>query len=107
MVMSIPSSAGPGVAAKRRLLFLVTEDWYFWGHRLALARAARDAGYEVTVATRVGAFGERIRAEGFALLPLSWQRRSLNPFRLVAETVAIARLYRRVRPDIVHHVSLK
>ena len=35
------------------VLFLVTEDWYFWSHRLPVARAARDAGARVIVATRV------------------------------------------------------
>jgi glycosyltransferase involved in cell wall biosynthesis len=90
-----------------RLVFLVTEDWYFWAHRLLLARCARDAGYEVIVATRVGAFGERIAAEGFRLAPLSWVRGSLNPFRIAWEIADIVRMYRRVRPDIVHHVSLK
>ena len=82
---------------KRRLLFLVTEDWYFWAHRLPLARAARDAGYEVIIATRVGSLGERIGAEGFRLEPLSWKRGSINPIRLVVDLVPIARLYRRVR----------
>jgi glycosyltransferase involved in cell wall biosynthesis len=90
-----------------RLLFLVTEDWYFWAHRLLLARRARDSGYEVIVATRVDAHGERITAEGFRLAPLSWVRGSLNPLRLAWEIGDIVRLYRRLRPDIVHHVSLK
>ena len=35
------------------LLYLVSEDWYFLSHRLPMARAAREAGYEVHVATRV------------------------------------------------------
>jgi glycosyltransferase involved in cell wall biosynthesis len=100
---AIPSERAPSP----RLLFLVTEDWYFWGHRLALARAARDAGYEVVVATRVDAFGDRIRGEGFSLVSLSWERRGFNPLRLGAETLAIIRLYRQLQPDIVHHVSLK
>jgi glycosyltransferase involved in cell wall biosynthesis len=97
----------PSPGRRPRLLFLVTEDWYFWAHRLALARAARDAGYKVVVATRVGSFGERIAAEGFRLEPLAWVRGSRNPLRLAAETLAVARLYRRLRPDLVHHVSLK
>ena len=54
-----------------KLLFLVTEDWYFWSHRLPVARAARDAGFEITVATRVQGHGEAIRAEGFRLCPLA------------------------------------
>ena len=31
-----------------RLLFLVTEDWYFWSHRLSLAEAAKAAGLTVS-----------------------------------------------------------
>ena len=90
-----------------RLLFLVTEDWYFWAHRLHLARAARDAGYEVVVATRARKLAGEIAAEGFRLEPLSWQRGSINPLRLIFDLWTIVRLYRRLRPDIVHHVSLK
>ena len=62
--------------ARAKMIFLVTEDWYFWSHRLPMARAARDAGFDVAVATRVAAHGERIRAAGFTLHPLRWRRRS-------------------------------
>ena len=34
-----------------KILFLVTEDWYFYSHRLPVARAARDAGSLPFVAT--------------------------------------------------------
>jgi hypothetical protein len=36
-----------------RLIYLVTEDWYFVLHRPLMARAAKQAGFEVHVATRV------------------------------------------------------
>jgi len=71
------------------------------------ARAARDAGYEVVVATRARTLASAIAAEGFRLEPLSWQRGSINPLRLVLDVWNIVRLYRRLKPDIVHHVSLK
>lgn len=90
----------------RRLLFLVTEDWYFWSHRLPQARAARDAGFEVLVATRVNAHGPRIEAEGFRLIPLPWSRAGGIAHQLATVRV-LTRLYRRERPDIVHHVALK
>jgi glycosyltransferase involved in cell wall biosynthesis len=90
-----------------KLLFLVTEDWYFCSHRLALARAARDAGFAVVVATRVRAHGEQIRAEGFALRPLAWRRRGDGLFGAAGAIRAITGLYRTERPDIVHHVALK
>src|SRR5262245_4504478 len=104
--MSVASAAARP-DEKKRLLFLVTEDWYFWAHRLPLARAARDAGYDVTIATRVDLLGEHIAAEGFRLKPLSWKRGSINPLGLLGDVLALVRLYRGLRPDIVHHVSLK
>ncbi|MDH3199045.1 MAG: glycosyltransferase family 4 protein [Candidatus Krumholzibacteria bacterium] len=94
-------------AAGRKLLFLVTEDWYFCSHRLPVARAARDAGFQVLVATRVDRHGERIRSEGFRLVELPWRRRSRNLLRELSTLRLLWRLYRREAPDIVHHVALK
>jgi len=92
---------------KPKLIYLVTEDWYFCSHRLPMARAAQRAGFDVAVATRVGEHGERIRAEGFALHPLRWRRGDIGPFSSLAAIAEIARLYRRERPRLVHHVALK
>ena len=87
-----------------KLLFVVTEDWYFVSHRLPLAVAAQAAGFEVAVATRVGVHGETIRAAGIRLIPFVLSRRGGNPF---AEVLSLWRLYRREHPDLVHHVALK
>jgi glycosyltransferase involved in cell wall biosynthesis len=105
----VPIDAPPTDRAARRpkLLFLVTEDWYFCSHRLPIARAARDAGFEVVVATRVREHAEQIRAEGFQLRPLAWRRRGDGIFGAGRALAEIARLYRAERPDIVHHVALK
>lgn len=98
----------PAVSAVRpKLLFLITEDWFFYGARLTLARAARDAGFEIVVASRVRDHGERIRAEGFALRPLSWRRLGDGPLAMIRAIAEIVRLYRAQRPDIVHHAALK
>ena len=94
-------------ASAPKLLFLVTEDWYFCSHRLPVARAARDAGFTVSVATRVRDHGDRIRAEGFALHPLGWKRRGDGILGGVGALAEIVRLYRRERPDILYHVALK
>ena len=107
--LSAKLAGAPIIAAAPRpkLLFLVTEDWYFWSHRLPLARIARDAGFEIVVATRVRAHGDRIREEGFAVRPLAWRRRGDGLIGAVRAIAEIARLYRTERPDIVHHVALK
>ncbi|HEV7276283.1 MAG TPA: glycosyltransferase family 4 protein [Devosiaceae bacterium] len=100
-------AAGSSFRGRRpRIIYLVTEDWYFWSHRLPVARAARDAGFDVAVATRVDAHGERIAAEGFRVHAINWRRRGAGLADLQA-IWQIAALYRRERPDIVHHVALK
>ncbi len=91
----------------RRVLYLVTEDWYFCSHRLPIARAARKAGAEVLVATRVTDHGEAIEAEGFTLLPLKIERSGLNPLADLLTLWSLIRLYRHERPDLVHQVALK
>lgn len=90
-----------------KLLYFVTEDWYFCSHRLPLAIAARDAGYDVTVVTRVREHGEEIRAAGLHLEPFEIARSGMNPVRELLTLLRLVALYRRARPDIVHHVAMK
>ena len=91
----------------RKILYLVSEDWYFCSHRLPIARAARDAGAEIVVATRVRDHRAAIEAEGFRLVPIELSRSGRNPFHDLRCLAEILRLYRKERPDIVHHVALK
>lgn len=90
-----------------KLLFFVTEDWYFYSHRLPLAIAAKNAGYDVVVVTRVNQHGELIRAHGLKLINISISRRSRNPFKELLVVFRLFNIYRTEKPDIVHHVALK
>lgn len=92
---------------KPRLLFLITEDWYFCSHRLPLAQAAQKAGYDVWVATRIDQHEAQIRAEGFQLVPISMKRSSLGLKDEGQALRELVQIYRYVRPDIVHHVAMK
>lgn len=88
-----------------RLLYLVSEDWYFLSHRLPMARAASEAGYEVHVATRIGNGASAIAAEGFQVHPLHWQRGSLHPTDLLRAVAGVRKIYRALTPDLIHQVA--
>jgi glycosyltransferase involved in cell wall biosynthesis len=90
-----------------KLLFLVTEDWYFASHRLQLARAARDAGVDVVVMSHCTNLYPTLIEEGFKVIPWHLSRRSLNPFREINTFLQVVKAYRRERPDLVHHIALK
>lgn len=90
-----------------KLLYFITEDWYFCSHRLPLALAAQNAGYDVAVVTRVNEHGESIRQAGIRLIPLNLSRQSMNPLSEIAVLARLAVIYRKERPDLVHHVAMK
>lgn len=88
------------------LLFANTE-WFLFNFSLALAKAARAQGAEVVLVSPPGPYGEKLRTEGFRWVPVPIARRSLNPLREVFVLWALWRLYRRERPDIAHHFTIK
>jgi len=90
----------------RKILYLVSEDWYFISHRLPMARAAQKSGFEVHVATRVSDDADQIQKEGFLLHPIHWRRGSMNPVRLLGAVLETRSVYRRAAPDLVHHVAV-
>ena len=92
-----------------RLLYVVNIPRFFISHRLPLAEAARSAGYEVHVATSDvdSANIERIEEAGLPFHPLPLSQHGTSPITEAKTLRALVRLYRRLQPDIVHHVSIK
>jgi glycosyltransferase involved in cell wall biosynthesis len=94
-----------------RLAFLITEDWYFRQHFLALAIAARDVGYDIHVLCRTGERGpgaaEAIRMAGLGLHEIPFARSGVNPIKDLSTRRRITETYRTLNPDIVHHIALK
>lgn len=91
----------------KKLLFFVTEDWYFVTHRLDLAIAAKRAGYDVSIVTQVSEHEQIIRDSGLNLIPITLSRRSLNPISELRLLKTLYNIYREAAPDIVHNVTFK
>jgi glycosyltransferase involved in cell wall biosynthesis len=90
-----------------KILYLVTEDWFFASHFLPMARAARDAGLEVVVAARVRNHATDLSAEGLRVIPLNIERKSLGVFEGLRNIVLTYRIMRAERPDIAHCIALR
>ncbi len=95
------------VPSKRKLLYVVTEDWFFCSHFKPMARAAVAAGYDVAVACRVREHRREIEALGCRVLPVEADRKSLNPFKIFGAFSAMRRLIEAEEPDIVHLIALR
>lgn len=92
---------------KFRILYLVTEDWYFVSHRLGLARAARDAGCEIIVVTRAKDYKDLIAEEGFKFISFLLPRSRVAIVSELKSIINLIKIYRTEKPDLVHHVALK
>jgi glycosyltransferase involved in cell wall biosynthesis len=90
-----------------RLLFVVTEDWFFVSHFLPMARAAKAAGMDVAVACRVRDRQSVLEAAGLRVIPLEADRKSLNPFAIIGTMFRMRQLISAERPDIVHLIALR
>jgi glycosyltransferase involved in cell wall biosynthesis len=90
-----------------KLLFLVTEDWYFVSHRLEFARRLLSAGCEVAVGCHGTGSEEPIRAAGVKFFELPFARGGLSWTGALRECLPVRRLLKSYRPDIVHQVALR
>lgn len=92
---------------KPRLIYVVSPSQFFVSHRLVLAEAARDRGFDVSVVTPDGPGVPEIHAAGFEWIELPVDRGGMNPLRELRTLHFLWRLYRERKPAIVHHVTIK
>jgi glycosyltransferase involved in cell wall biosynthesis len=99
----------PKVPETRKLLFVVNVAWFFRSHRLPIAVAAKKAGYEVHVACNTDdrEATQAIADAGCVVHEISFSRGEMNLIRELSVVRSLIRLYRSVRPSIVHHVTIK
>jgi glycosyltransferase involved in cell wall biosynthesis len=90
-----------------KILYLVTEDWFFVSHFLPTAQAARDSGFQIVVATRVREYGDRLKAEGFSVIAVESRRGSFSPLRSLRDFFHALKIVREARADIVHCIALR
>ena len=90
-----------------RLVFLVNEDSFFVSHRLEIGVAAREAGFDVVVAGGAGGGRSAIERAGLRWAAIDFDRGGRSVARDGRTLASIVALYRRERPMLVHHVTIK
>ena len=90
-----------------KVLFVITEDWFFHSHFLDRAKYIASSGGTVGIATRFSIHEEELRNLGFELFPIDFSRRGLNPITEFITALKIRRIVRRFKPDIAHNIALK
>lgn len=92
---------------QKRILFVVNTPWFFLSHRLPLATAAKSLGYDVHIATSGGPEINKIMKEGFVHHIVPFKRSTVTLFSNVIILFSLIKLFRSVKPDIIHLVTIK
>ncbi len=89
------------------LLIVLNADWFFLSHRLEHAVKAEEKGYKVIIAAGDTGVGEKILDFGFEYYPFKIERSGKNLFKEYNSFLQILRIYRKIKPDIIHHFTWK
>jgi glycosyltransferase involved in cell wall biosynthesis len=90
-----------------KVLLVANTSWYLYNFRLSLAQALRARGWDVVLVAPVDDFSPRFEQDGFRWAPLPMSQQGLNPAVELGTILALVKLYRQERPDIVHHFTVK
>ena len=92
----------------KSIVFLITEDWYFFSHRLNIAIEAIKLGFKVYLLSNVYDHKKIIEAKGITVIPLRFLKRSrINIFLELFSIIEILLILRKIKPNILHSVALK
>lgn len=91
----------------RKLLFIVNVDFAFLSHRLPIAIKAQSQGYEVHVATLITNRLTDLESHGFHVHPLPMRRGMVGLVSELRTLLEIIKIFRLVKPDLVHLVTAK
>ena len=90
-----------------KLFIVVNVDWFFLSHRLPVALAAQKAGWDVTIVTADTGKLKEIEALGLKTINLPMSRSGMNILQELGTLNFLRKLYKREKPDVVHHVGMK
>lgn len=91
----------------KKILYIVNVDWFFISHRLPIALAAINDGYEVHLACGITDRQEELEELGLIIHPLSITRSGTSFFKEFKVIKELNDIVKNVIPNTVHFITIK
>jgi glycosyltransferase involved in cell wall biosynthesis len=91
----------------KKLFIVVNVDWFFLSHRLPVALAAKENGYDVTIVCSETGLSSKIISYGLKFIEVPFSRAGTNISEELLLIRTLLKIYKKGSPDIIHHVTLK
>ncbi|QNE40882.1 glycosyltransferase family 4 protein [Hymenobacter sp. NBH84] len=91
-----------------RVAIVINTSWNIWNFRRSLVKALQAAGHEVLAIAPPDDYSQRLETElGCRYVPVLMENKGTNPAKDAQLTQRFYRIYRRERPDVVLHYTIK
>jgi glycosyltransferase involved in cell wall biosynthesis len=91
----------------KRIVYVVNVDWFFVSHRLPLALEALRRNYDVYLVTKDSGCKESLTDRGIKFINIDFERSGKNPVKELSLISKLKKIYRDIKPDVIHHITLK
>ena len=91
-----------------RVAIVINTSWNIWNFRASLVRALQAAGHEVLAIAPPDDYSARLETElGCRFVPILMENKGTNPLQDAALTRRFYQIYKREKPDVVLHYTIK
>ena len=91
----------------KKILYIINVDWFVISHWLPVMKSAKEAGYEIHVATQFTGKEDALKKCGFFVYPLSLKRGELGVFDSLAQISRFRSIIKKISPDIIELITIK
>lgn len=94
-------------ATPPRVMLVANTCWYLYNFRRSLLFDLRSSGYEVVLVAPFDEYTKHLASFGFTIHHWDLTRSSINPFLELRSLYALFCIYRREKPLLLHHFTIK
>ena len=106
--LSLIHSFTISLIAQVRVAIVINTSWNIWNFRRGLVKALQAAGHEVLAIAPPDDYSGRLESElGCRYVPILMENKGTNPIKDAQLTRRFLTIYRRERPDVVLHFTIK
>ena len=91
----------------KKILFYVSEDWYFISHRLKLALFLQKKGYQINLCCKDTGRVKDILSYGIKWHNIEVKRKSLSFLQFLKEVIIFHNAINKIEPDLLHLISMR
>ena len=92
---------------KSKIVLVSNTSWYIYNFRINLLFLIKKNNYDLFLICPRDEYTEKLEKLGFKIYNWNLNRRSINPLRELISIYKLVRIYKLIKPQIVHHFTIK